>query len=118
MSSTADPFRHLVGWTFTRLPNRLRQPGDALLPRPRARVVTDLPASLAALPADLAAPTSPLAAELAACFACPRLSSAALPCLVAAAFVPRLLDAALALFLLRALVAAAFFAAALRSAFV
>ena len=55
-------------------------------------------------------------ADPAARFALPRLSTAALPCRVEAALVPRVCD--FALVLLRSRVAAPFFAAALRSAFV
>ena len=73
------------------------------------RVLTDFPACLAASPTERAAAFSPPPAERADCFARSTLSAAWLPCLVAAAFVPRSLDSSRVR--LRSRVAAAFFAA-------
>jgi hypothetical protein len=80
-----------------------------------ARVLTDLPASFAAVPAALAAFFSPLAAPLAAAFASPAALAADLPWREEAAFLPDVCDDARCW--LRFLVAAPFFAAAERSAF-
>src|SRR6185437_4705155 len=81
-----------------------------------ARVLAALPACLAAVPAaraaDLAPPTTPPAARLAWLAAVPAVR----PWRVAAAFLPAVSDCAFCWLRLR--VAAAFFAAAERSAFV
>jgi hypothetical protein len=76
----------------------------------------DLPACLAAPPADFAAEVTPPVAERAEDVAFPSLPAASLRCLVEADFLPLVCDFAFAW--LRFLVAAPFFAAACRSAFV
>jgi hypothetical protein len=81
-----------------------------------ARVATDLPACLAAVPAAFAAPAAPLAAPFAALLASLAADAAVLPCRVDAARLPPACE--LARCWLRFRVAAAFFAAAERSAFV
>jgi hypothetical protein len=81
-----------------------------------ARVVADLPACLTASPAAFAAAFTPVAAPRAALRAWPAASRASLACRVEAAFFPVALDEVRCWF--RFLVAAAFFAAAERSALV
>jgi DNA polymerase-4 len=80
-----------------------------------ARVLADLPACFAARPASRAADFAPLTAPLAVRRACPAASAAVRPCRVPAAFLPADWDSVRCR--LRCLVAAAFFAAADRSAF-
>jgi hypothetical protein len=82
----------------------------------RARLAADFPACLAARPVDSPADRRPPAALPTARFAEPSALPAARLCLVPAAFVPAVEDLLRCWF--RFLVAAAFFAAAERSAFV
>jgi hypothetical protein len=81
-----------------------------------ARVTADFVAFFTAVPAALAADPTPLAALFAVFFASLAAARASLACRVEAAFLPAAVDDVLCWFRLR--VAAAFFAAAERSAFV